>query len=51
MDDSARTRLVSNIVGHLKKGVSAAVLKRVFEYWRTIDKQVGDHIAIGMNTD
>jgi hypothetical protein len=35
----------------LKKGVSAAVLKREFEYWRTIDKQVGDHIATGMNTD
>jgi len=26
MDDAARNRLVSNVVGHLKKGVSAPVL-------------------------
>jgi catalase len=51
MDDAARNRLVSNVVGHLKKGVSAPVLTRAFEYWRNIDKEIGDRIARGMNTD
>lgn len=49
MDDAARSRLVSNVVGHLKKGVSAPVLTRAFEYWRNIDKEIGDRIARGMN--
>ena len=49
MDDAARGRLVSNVVGHLKKGVSAPVLKRAFDYWRNIDKEVGDRIARGMD--
>jgi len=51
MDDAARNRLVSNVVGHLKKGVSAPVLTRAFEYWRNIDKEIGDRIERGMNTD
>lgn len=45
MDDSQRDRLVSNVVGHLKDGVSEPVLKRAFEYWRNIDKEVGNRIA------
>jgi catalase len=49
MDDAARSRLVSNVVGHLKRGVSAPVLKRAFDYWRNIDKQIGDHIVRAMN--
>jgi catalase len=36
-DDKQRDRPVSNIVGHLKKGVSEPVLQRAFEYWRNID--------------
>ena len=48
MDDAQRDRLVSNIVGHLKKGVSEPVLQRVFEYWRNIDKEIGDRIAKGV---
>nr|WP_281383165.1 catalase-related domain-containing protein [Microbulbifer rhizosphaerae] len=48
MDDAARERLVSNVVGHLKAGVSEAVLKRAFEYWRNIDKDVGDRIEKGV---
>jgi catalase len=51
MDDAQRDRLVSNVVGHLKKGVSEPVLKRAFEYWRNIDKEIGDRIAKGMNAD
>jgi catalase len=41
LDDAARDRLVSNVVGHLSKGVS--------EYWRNVDKQLGDRIANGVN--
>jgi hypothetical protein len=40
-----RDRLVSNVAGHLKKGVSQPVLLRAFEYWRKIDKEIGDRIA------
>jgi catalase len=50
MDDAARDRLVSNVVGHLKKGVSEPVLQRAFEYWRNIDKDIGDRIVNGMNS-
>jgi catalase len=51
MDDAARARLVSNVVGHLKKGVSKPVLQRAFEYWRNIDKETGDRIAKGVKAD
>lgn len=47
MDAAQRDRLVSNVVGHPKKGVSEPVLKRAFEYWRNIDKEIGDRIARG----
>lgn len=45
LDDAARDRLVSNVAGHLKDGVSEPVLERAFEYWRNIDKEIGDRIA------
>jgi catalase len=48
MDDAQRDRLVSNVVGHLKNGVSETLLQRVFEYWRKIDKEIGDRIAKGV---
>jgi catalase len=48
MNDAQRDRLVSNVVGHLKNGVSKPVLQRAFEYWRNIDKEVGDRIAKGV---
>jgi catalase len=48
LDDAARDRLVSNVVGHLKKGVSEPVLQRAFEYWRNIDKEIGDRVAKGV---
>jgi catalase len=44
MDDGARERLVSNVAGHLLKGVSEQVLERAFEYWKNIDKETGDKI-------
>lgn len=44
MDDQARERLVSNVVGHLKDGVSEPVLRRAFEYWKNIDPEIGSRI-------
>ncbi len=48
MNDAQRDLLASNVVGHLKDGVSELVLKRAFEYWRNIDKEIGDRIARGV---
>jgi catalase len=48
LDDAARDRLVSNVVGHLLNGVSEKVLLRAFEYWRNIDKELGDRIEKGV---
>ncbi|MBN1630278.1 MAG: catalase, partial [Thermoleophilia bacterium] len=48
MNDAERDRLVSNVVGHLKGGVSEPVLERALEYWRNIDKEIGDRIAKGV---
>ncbi|AIJ26753.1 catalase [Amycolatopsis methanolica] len=45
MDAAQRERLASNIIGHAKKGVSEPVLERVFEYWRNVDKTLGDKVA------
>lgn len=44
MDAAARTRLVHNVAGHLRNGVSEKILERAFEYWKNIDKEVGDWI-------
>ncbi|MDY0296226.1 MAG: catalase [Acidobacteriota bacterium] len=48
MNDAERDRLVSNVVGSLKSGVSEPVLQRAIEYWRNIDKAIGDHIEKGV---
>ncbi|WP_330181596.1 catalase [Nocardia sp. NBC_01503] len=48
LDDAARGRLVDNIVGHLLNGVTAPVLARAFEYWRNVDKDLGDRIEAGV---
>jgi len=44
MDDSARNRLVHNVVCHATNGVLEPVLSRVFEYWKNIDAEVGKRI-------
>ena len=44
MDDGERNRLVSNVAGLLKDGVSEPVLGRAFEYWRSIDETIGSRI-------
>ncbi|MEJ8642668.1 catalase-related domain-containing protein [Streptomyces sp. MS1.HAVA.3] len=49
LDDAARDRLVSNVAGHLLDGVSGPVLERAVQYWRTVDKGVGDRIAAAVS--
>ncbi|GAX51074.1 catalase [Streptomyces olivochromogenes] len=49
LDDAARDRLVSNVSGHLKADVSRPVLDRALQYWRNIDKELGDRIAHDVN--
>ena len=44
MDNAARDRLVNNVVGHLKNGVTEPVLKRACEYWKKIDQETGERI-------
>ena len=46
MNDSQRDLLVGNVIGSLA-GVSEPVLQRVFEYWRNIDKEIGERIKKG----
>jgi catalase len=48
MDDSERNRLVANVAGHLLNGVSEPVLQRAFDYWRNVDRDVGDRIEKGV---
>ena len=48
LDDAARQRLVGNVVGHLLEGVSEPVLQRAFEYWRNVDKNLGDRVEHGV---
>jgi catalase len=49
MDDAARERLVNNVTGHLLDGVSRPVLDRALQYWRNVDKALGDRIAAKVN--
>ncbi|WP_030024662.1 catalase [Streptomyces monomycini] len=49
LDDAARGRLVDNVTGHLSKGVSRPVLLRALQYWRNVDKALGDRIAARFN--
>ncbi len=49
LDDAARDRLVSNIVGHLLSGVTEPVLlQRAFEYWRNVDKDLSNRVEKGV---
>jgi catalase len=49
LDDAARERLVSNIAGHLLDGVSDKVLARALEYWKNVDRALGESVerAVG----
>ena len=48
LGDDERQRLVDNIVGHLLNAVSEPVLVRAFEYWRNVDKDLGDRVEGGV---
>lgn len=48
MNEEERNRLVNNVVGHLKSGVTQTVLERAFEYWKKIDQQIGELIEKGI---
>ena len=48
-DDIETLRLVSNVAGHHRDGVSEPVLKRAFEYWRRIDAGIGERIVKAMS--
>ncbi|MGW0759507.1 catalase [Streptomyces sp. NPDC002814] len=49
LDDGARGRLVSNVSGHLKQAVTRPVVERALQYWRHVDKEIGDRIAHEVN--
>ncbi|MEV5652373.1 catalase [Nocardia sp. NPDC052254] len=51
LDDAARERLVDNIVGHLLNGVTEPVLARAFDYWRNVDKNIGDRVEAGVRAE
>lgn len=44
LDDAARTRLVSNIAGHLLNGVSEEILVKAFDYWKNVDAELGGRV-------
>lgn len=48
LDDAARERLASNIIGHVLDGVEGPVLSRVFEYWRNVDPDLGKKVEEGV---
>jgi len=48
LNDAERERLVNNIVGHLLNGVGEPILARAFEYWRNVDKSLGDKVEAGV---
>jgi catalase len=47
-DEGERDRLVDNVVGHLLGGVTEPVLQRAFEYWRNVDKDLGERVEKGV---
>ncbi len=48
LDDDARDRLVSNIVGHVSKVTIPELRERVIHYWRNVDETLGSRVAAGL---
>jgi len=48
LDNAARDRLASNVIGHVLSGVKEPVLSRVFQYWKNIDPDLGKKIEEGV---
>ncbi len=43
-DDEQRERFVGNVAGHILGGVKPDTLPRVFEYWKSVDAEIGKRI-------
>jgi catalase len=43
-----REHLVTNIVGHASDGVAPDTQKRVVEYWRQVDPDLGARVSKGL---
>jgi catalase len=49
LDDEARERMVSNIVGHASNGdLEEPMKERVVEYWTNVDPDLGSRVAEGL---
>jgi catalase len=48
MSDVDRDHLTSNIIGHASQGVTPEVQRRVVEYWRTVDADLGARVGKGL---
>jgi catalase len=48
LSETDRDHLVSNIVAHATDGVSVDTQKRVAEYWRQVDPDLGARVAKGL---
>ncbi len=48
LHDSARDRLVSNIVGHATNAVSSEVQRRIVDYWARVDRELGSRVSQGI---
>jgi catalase len=44
LDDAQRERLVSNVAGAVSGVVSDDIRERAFQYWKNIDKEIGERI-------
>ena len=52
LDDDAKARLVSNIVGHASwEDVQPEMKERVVEYWRNVAPELGDRVAEGLGVE
>jgi catalase len=49
-DDAQRDRLVEQVAGSLRGGVRGEVLERAFEYWKSIDPDVGKRIEVAVRS-
>jgi catalase len=43
-DEAARDRFVRNVAGHILGGVNEETLPRVFNYWKSVDSEIGKRI-------
>ena len=48
LDDAARDRLVSNIVGHVSAVTIESLRERVIQYWTNVDATLGARVAAGL---